>query len=359
MQNLFFSGKRQAISPLKGETPESVSPLKKAPRLKMSKLNVVQGYSPKTHTRTPETTETVMGSVPEKFLNTLLDDLDMTKHIPEDADRGIMLNLINAGFLSETLEVKLVDGSVVSIMNIFHNKEHYNFNKRLSDTEKGLENLQVSMNNKQTTDLKKLFEEELNIQLVGDLDLGSPSSNKGWKLQEEIRKIILEKLDNSNEANQAPKTYKDIAHNTYLEMYTLIKRVDIIAMGTVKEDKGKHTVLTQFKLKTRKEIDLLRKVGATAEFRPRSSVPVKYKAQKTYLMRAIEKIKPEGHWVRIDTRIGKDPKPEWVVMMKPSNGTGWQVKSKAFVCVHQDEKDFKAEMDSLIASFTTSVKGGS
>ena len=190
-------------------------------------------------------------------------------------------------------------------------------NKEVTGLAKGLRDLQLQS-------MRSAFEQEELIQMIGNFNLGAASANKGYKLQEEIRKAMLTKLLDHPAASKRPDTMKDISDNLYLQMTGLVTNAEIVAMGTVKESNGIFTVLTQFKLRSRTEIDLLRKIATFLRCTCRSSVPRSYRGQTAHLMDRVKVHLPPNHWVRVDARLGRDT-VDWAVMVKTAGpGTRWK-----------------------------------
>lgn len=127
-------------------------------------------------------------------------------------------------------------------------------------------------------------------------------------------------------------------------------------MGQIKESTGTHTVLTKFVLKSRHEIDLLRKIANFLKCTSRSSVPEAYRNQKKFLMDKVKGIVPQGFWVRVDARLGRGKEVDWAIKLKPNTPASRWERYGLGTVIYEDH-DYEIPMTQLANQLTGRLNG--
>ena len=252
--------------------------------------------------------------------------------------------------MDKTLKVEKVEGGTYDMISLTSNEVCRTYDDRIKMNTKDLESVHAELQSLSLSNMRGDFAKEELTQLVGNYNMGSATASKGYKLQEELRHKMLSELESHPDSNAQPKTMKDISANYYIKMTNLVTNMDITALGTVKESNGTFTVLFHIKLKSKPEIDLLRKVANFLKFSTRSSVPSNYREQKLHLQSQIKTHTPGSHWTRVDFRLGRGKEVDWAVMCKPSGPGGrWELFAKGPVT--PDGTDYTENIATIASQF--------
>ena len=318
------------------KSPGNQSPPSKNLKVTMGKPKMVK-WSPPAKVNLGNEGRFLTVSDHERFVELVTTKLDFGLTEWNDRSMALLEYLLENGFINDHLQAQDEAGNQYDLVHETSNLVMKTFADRQAQSNKEVDGLAKGLRDLQLQSMRSAFEQEELIQMIGNFNLGAASSNKGYKLQEEIRTKMLTKLSDHPEASRKPDTMKDISSNLYLQMTGLITNAEIVAMGLVKESNGVFTVLTQFKLRSRTEIDLLRKIAQFLNCTCRSSVPRSYREQRAHLMEKVKAQVPLNHWVRVDARLGRDT-VDWAVMVKPPGpASRWERWSLASVVYDADD----------------------